>query len=124
MTTNESTSKDGYVKGVTFNGKKRDWSPWEEKFLARAKRKGHQRTVDSMWRINSRSIPGMGPGIDSTHGIDSRIAIIAIMSTRDYPRNKDPVGVFYFSTYFFCRIHGPSYFAASALLPVSSVIYF
>jgi hypothetical protein len=33
-------SKDEYVKVLTFNGKKRDWSPWEEKFLTRAKRKG------------------------------------------------------------------------------------
>jgi hypothetical protein len=38
----ESTSKDEYIKVVSFNGKKRDWSPWEEIFLARAMRKGYK----------------------------------------------------------------------------------
>jgi hypothetical protein len=39
----ESTSKDDRsTKIITFNGKKRDWYPWEEKFLARTKCRGYK----------------------------------------------------------------------------------
>jgi hypothetical protein len=44
--------------------------------------KEYQRLVDSMWGINSRSILGMGPIIDSTHGIDSRITHTEVMLCR------------------------------------------
>ena len=31
---------DQSIRVITFSGKQRDWSHWEEKILARAKRKG------------------------------------------------------------------------------------
>ena len=40
MTTKERDSADMNVKNFQFSGKKADWVHWEEKFLARAKRKG------------------------------------------------------------------------------------
>ncbi len=43
----DSTSKDEYThtKIITFNGKKRDWDPWEDKFLACAKRRGYKHVL-------------------------------------------------------------------------------
>ena len=30
------------IKVISFTGKKKDWEAWEEKFLAKAKRKGYK----------------------------------------------------------------------------------
>ena len=46
--TNDSTYS---LKLITFSGKKRDWDAWEEKFLAKAKRKGYKELLQGKLTI-------------------------------------------------------------------------
>ncbi len=39
------------MKVITFSGKKRDWDAWEEKFLAKAKRKGYKELLQGKLTI-------------------------------------------------------------------------
>jgi hypothetical protein len=62
----ESTSKDDTnTKIITFNGKKRDWDPWEEKFLARAKRRGYKHIL-----LGKETIPDSSEILDESKDTD------------------------------------------------------
>jgi hypothetical protein len=62
----ESTSKDETTHQITtFNGKKRDWDLWEEKFLARAKRKGYKHVL-----LGNVTIPDSNELLDESQDVD------------------------------------------------------
>jgi hypothetical protein len=50
------------IKVLTFAGTKREWSPWKEKFLARAAKKGYREILVK----DGLTIPRTGTTIDET----------------------------------------------------------
>ena len=53
METKESFSS---IKVITFSGKKKDWDAWEEKFLAKARRRGYKRILLGEAKIPNDSV--------------------------------------------------------------------
>ena len=62
----KSSSKDeSNSKELSFNGKKQEWEPWEEKFMARAKRRGYKHIL-----LGKVSIPGSEAILDESNDSD------------------------------------------------------
>ena len=58
----KSTSKDDTnSKEYCFNGKKQEWEPWEEKFMARVKRRGYKHIL-----LGKEMIPKSTETLDET----------------------------------------------------------
>ena len=47
-----TNTKESSIRIIGFSGKKQDWVPWEEKFVAKAKRRGYKSVL-----LGKESIP-------------------------------------------------------------------
>ena len=56
-----SESDDKAIRVISFNGKQSDWAIWEEKFLARARRRGYKDII-----LGKTAIPADSATIDTT----------------------------------------------------------
>jgi len=56
-----SESNNKAIRVISFNGKQSDWAIWEEKFLARARRRGYKDLI-----LGKTAIPADSATIDTT----------------------------------------------------------
>ena len=68
----EGSSKNYFetsIRVITFSGKKTDWSTWEEKFLAKSKRRGY---TELLLEKNGVKIPKSTDTLDETDEDDKK----------------------------------------------------
>ena len=74
-------TKESYssIKVITFSGKKKDWDAWEEKFLAKARRRGYKRIL-----LGEDEIPNDSVELDPEEEADKEQLLIREMNMLAY----------------------------------------